>query len=196
MTNLENILSLDMQNYLWWAWQCPDIIGFHNNRLTKYSLLWSNNYVNSALVSNLDMWVRIMITALLVESCYFYRTLQLSWWKWEIVCLASEYNPYLLHSRPVCETLQHLGSLMSPLYPHLPVYATSCLRAQYRLLHSSPWNCKSFNTYKYMHADSHFTYIYIYIYKVGSTTIQHVACTGSWLQHQSRGCDKNRKYCA
>ena len=31
--------------------------------------------------------------------------------------------------------LHHVGSLMSPLYPHLPVYAVSCLRGQCKLLH-------------------------------------------------------------
>ena len=31
--------------------------------------------------------------------------------------------------------LHHIGSLMSPLYPHLPVYAAPCLRDQCRLLH-------------------------------------------------------------
>ena len=29
----------------------------------------------------------------------------------------------------------YIGSLMSPLYPGLPVYAAPCLRGQYRLLH-------------------------------------------------------------
>ena len=40
---------------------------------------------------------------------------------------------------------------MSPLYPCLPVYAPHCLRNQCRLLHVSPWNCKPFNAYNYMH---------------------------------------------
>ena len=34
----------------------------------------------------------------------------------------------------------HVDSLMSPLYPRLPVSAAPCLRGQYRLLNSSPWN--------------------------------------------------------
>ena len=41
--------------------------------------------------------------------------------------------------------LHQLGSLMSP-----PGYAVSCIRGQLRLLHSSPWNCKSFNAYDYI----------------------------------------------
>ena len=32
--------------------------------------------------------------------------------------------------------LDHIRSLMSPLYSRLPVYAALCLRGQYRLLHS------------------------------------------------------------
>ena len=36
----------------------------------------------------------------------------------------------------------------------------------------------------------------LHIHRVGSTTRQHVACTGSWTQHQCRGCDENGKYCA
>ena len=39
---------------------------------------------------------------------------------------------------------------MSSPYPRLPVYATPSLRGQCRLLHSSPWNCKSFNAYIYI----------------------------------------------
>ena len=34
--------------------------------------------------------------------------------------------------------LHHVGSLMSPLYPHPPVYAAPYLRSQCRLLHLSP----------------------------------------------------------
>ena len=55
-------------------------------------------------------------------------------------------------------TLHHAGSLMSPLYPHLPVYAAPCLRGQCRLLNLSPWNCKSFNAYNYMHTGNDLTY--------------------------------------
>ena len=43
--------------------------------------------------------------------------------------------------------LHHIDSPMSPLYPGLPVNAAPCLRGQCRLLHSSHWNCKSFNPY-------------------------------------------------
>ena len=34
-----------------------------------------------------------------------------------------------------------------------------------------PWNCKSFNAYNTMA---------LHIYRVGSTTIQYIACVGSW----------------
>ena len=36
------------------------------------------------------------------------------------------------------QPLHHIDSLMSPLYPRLPVYAAPCLRGQFSLLHSSP----------------------------------------------------------
>ena len=34
------------------------------------------------------------------------------------------------------------------------------------------------------------------VHGVSSTTIQRVACNGSWSQHQCHGCDENGKYCA
>ena len=69
--------------------------------------------------------------------------------------------------------LHQAGTLMSPLYPHPPVYVALCLR----LLHSFHWNCKFFNAYNYMHTSNGLTYTYIH--RVGSTTIQRIACTGS-----------------
>ena len=48
--------------------------------------------------------------------------------------------------------LHHVGYLMSPIYPHIAVYAAPCLRGQCRLLHSPSCNCKSFNAYNYMQA--------------------------------------------
>ena len=73
--------------------------------------------------------------------------------------------------------LHHIGSLISPLYTHPPVYVAPCLRDQCKLLHSSPvivsllmltityrqWSC-------------------IYIHRVGSTSMQCIACTGSWYR--------------
>ena len=53
--------------------------------------------------------------------------------------------------------LHHIGAMMSPLSPCLPVYVASCLRGQYRLLHSSPWNCKYFNACTYIHTDNDLT---------------------------------------
>ena len=70
--------------------------------------------------------------------------------------------------------LHHIGPLLSP-----PVYAAPCLRGQYKLLHLSSWNCKSFNASKYIHTDNGLT-SHIYIYRVCSTTIQHIPCTRSW----------------
>ena len=62
------------------------------------------------------------------------------WWKWEIMCLEQELNPYLWYSRPVC-------SLTPPLYSHLPIYAAPCFRGQ----------CKLLTTYIYL-------YLCVYIY--------------------------------
>ena len=45
--------------------------------------------------------------------------------------------------------VHHIISLMSPLYPCLPIYASPCPRGQCRLFHSSAWNCKSCNAYNY-----------------------------------------------
>ena len=49
-------------------------------------------------------------------------------------------------------SVHHIGSLMSPIYPHPPVYAALCLSGQCGLLHSSPWNCMSFKTYNYIYS--------------------------------------------
>ena len=57
------------------------------------------------------------------------------------------------------------------------LYATLCLRGQYRLLHSSPWKCKFLQLKAYRP--------YIYIDRVGSTTIQRIACSGSWPRQTS-----------
>ena len=53
-----------------------------------------------------------------------------------------------------------VGSLMSPLYPYPPVDAAPYLRGQNRLLHSSPWNCKPFNAYNYIHIGNGFIFTY------------------------------------
>ena len=55
---------------------------------------------------------------------------------------------------------QHVGYLMSPLFQGPHVYAVPCLTGQCRLLHSSPWNCKSFNAYKYIHTGNELSYKY------------------------------------
>ena len=55
-------------------------------------------------------------------------------------------------------TGHHLGSLMLPSYPHLPVYVAPHLTGQCRLLHSFPFNCKTFNAYNYIHTCSDITY--------------------------------------
>ena len=60
-------------------------------------------------------------------------------------------EPTSLAFRASMLPLHHIGSLISSLYPHPPVYATPCLRGSCRLLLSSSWNCKSFNAYNYVH---------------------------------------------
>ena len=100
-------------------------------------------------------------------------------------------KPTSLAFRASVLPLHHLGSLTSPLFPHLPVYAAPYLRGQCRPLHSSPWNCKLFNAYNYVPTGNGLTYTY----RSGSATIHRVACTGSWLWNQSCGYDENGKYC-
>ena len=56
--------------------------------------------------------------------------------------------------------LHHISSLMSPLCPCLSAYAAPCLRGQCSLLHPSPWNCKPFNTYYYIHLGNGLIYTY------------------------------------
>ena len=73
-----------------------------------------------------------------------------------------------LHVGPWYEQLHHLGSLMSPCYPCIPVYAAPCFRGQYRLLQSSPWNCKSLNAQNYILTDKD----HAHMHRVYSTTIQ------------------------
>ena len=46
----------------------------------------------------------------------------------------AEYKPTSLAFWDTALPLHHIGSLMSPLYPQLPVYAAFCLRDQCRLL--------------------------------------------------------------
>ena len=50
-----------------------------------------------------------------------------------------------------------------------------------------------FNAYNYIHTGNGLTDTYM---GVGSTTMQHLACIGSWSWHQSHGCSENGKYCA
>ena len=99
------------------------------------------------------------------------------------------FEPTSLTFRASVLPLHHVGSLISPLFPCLPVYVALGFRGQCRLLHSSPWNRKSFNAYNYIHTGNAAMVL-------GSTAIQHVACAGSWSWHQCHGCDKNGKYCA
>ena len=47
--------------------------------------------------------------------------------------------------------LHHVGSL---------IYVAPCLRDQCRLLHSPPWDYKSFNTFNYTHTGNGLTYAY------------------------------------
>ena len=56
------------------------------------------------------------------------------WWKWEILCLARDFEPTSLTFQAIVLPLYHVGLLMSPLYPHLPVCAAPCLKSQSSLL--------------------------------------------------------------
>ena len=66
-------------------------------------------------------------------------------------------EPTFLAFRASVLLLHHIGSPMSPC---LPVYAGPCLRRQCRLLHSSPWKCKPFNAYNYIHTGNGLIYTY------------------------------------
>ena len=67
-------------------------------------------------------------------------------------------EPTYLAFRTSVLSLHHVGSLMSPIYLHSPVYVALCLKRQCCLFHSSPWNCKYFNTYNYIHRSNGLTY--------------------------------------
>ena len=99
------------------------------------------------------------------------------------------FKPTSLAFRASVLPLHHIGSLMSPLYPRLPVYAAPCLRGQ-----CNPPGIVSLLilTITYIQAMA----LHINIQRVGSTTTQGMACTGSWSWHQCCGWDENGKYCA
>ena len=80
--------------------------------------------------------------------------------KIESIVPSAGVDPTSLAFRASVLPLNHVDSLMSPLSPYPPVYTAPCLRGQSRLLHSSPWNCKSFNAYNCIHTDNGLTYTY------------------------------------
>ena len=117
----------------------------------------------------------------------------------KILCLEWEWNPHLWHSRPVCYHSPHR-------IPDLTTYTHVYLSMQ---LLASEVSADSYThppeivrllmlTITYIQTVSCLTYIYMYvgIYRVGSTTTQHIACPGSWSWNQCHGCDENGKYCA
>ena len=79
------------------------------------------------------------------------------WRKWGNIVPRAGIKPTSLAFQASVLPLFHIGSLISPLYPNLPVYAAPCLRGQCRILHLSPWNCKSFNAYNYIHTSNGLT---------------------------------------
>ena len=99
-------------------------------------------------------------------------------------------KPTSLAFRASVLPLHHVGSLMSQLYPWLPVYAALCLRGKCGLLQSSPWNCKSINAYNYI-----IQAVTVHIHTQGRFD-NHTAhnFTGSWSWHQCRGCDEDDEY--
>ena len=52
----------------------------------------------------------------------------------------AELEPTFLSVQASVLAICHISSLMSPLFPCLPVYTIPCLKGQCRLLYSSPWN--------------------------------------------------------
>ena len=76
------------------------------------------------------------------------------------IVLCAGLEPTSLAIRARVLPLHHVGSLTSPLYPRPLIYAVPCLKVQYRLLHSSPWNCMYITAYNYIHTDNGFTYTY------------------------------------
>ena len=103
------------------------------------------------------------------------------WWKWEILCLEQESKPYLAFLNSVLTIPPHR---LPWCHHYTPAYLaiqllTSEVSADFytRLI----WNCKSCNTYNYIHTGNILTYAYT-TDNQGSTTIQSVACTGSWSQ--------------
>ena len=90
--------------------------------------------------------------------------------------------------------LHDIDSLMSPLYPHLPVQAVPYLKGQCSVLHSAPhWNCKPLDAYNYIHTGNHLTCICMGQVQQPYST-QLVQDHGNDIQY--RGCDENGKYCA
>ena len=80
-------------------------------------------------------------------------------------------EPTSLAFRASVLPLHHVGSLISPLYPRPSVFAPPCLRGKW-LLHSSPWNCKSFNSYNYIHRGNGLTYVH-----TQGRFNNHIACS-------------------
>ena len=68
--------------------------------------------------------------------------------------------------------LTDVASLIMPTY----LYGSFPERSVQITTLAVPWNCNSFNAYNYIYTGNDFISMYI----VGSITIQHVACTGSW----------------
>ena len=82
-------------------------------------------------------FIQAMTLHILTEARFNNHTVLWMWWKWLIFCLEWDISGIL--GLP----FHYLGSLMSPLYPHSPVYVAICLRGQCRLLQYLSPNVKS-----------------------------------------------------
>ena len=142
------ILDMGILSHDTWCTWCPmildvDMIIYHSTKyewchMTWYWCVWCHMWVmhTSGLpvcvcgcqVIGYQVWVmfhvRVMGT-LKMGNIVLRAGLELTW------------LPFWTSVVP----LHHIGSMMSPRYPHSTVYAASCLRDQFRLLHSPPWNC-------------------------------------------------------
>ena len=83
------------------------------------------------------------------------------WWKWKILIVPRVGNEHaFLAFWASVLPIHHIGSLMSPINPCLPVYAASCLRVLCRLLHSSSESLNSLYAYNYIHTGNDLSYTY------------------------------------
>ena len=83
------------------------------------------------------------------------------YWKWECVLLSFPFIAcYPIRFESVRSHWVLHAAITQWNDPVLSAYAAPCLRGQCKLLHSSPWNCKSCNAYNQIHTGNYLTYTY------------------------------------